>query len=110
MALAITEKDWKHLRDLQESLIERYCLQTLSNIRRIADPVNPESSLLKYQKIYRYLEKRGKTLDVKLNDSRRSNAIYKIVGIYQLGLFLDEEYDKFSDEIKHAVKVFLDLK
>lgn len=105
----IAEKDWKHLHRLQDALIDRYCEQTLSHILYVLSSNRPDSGLVTYQKVVQYLKKREETLVSELNDFRRSNAIDKIVGIYRLGFFLDEEYDKFSDEVKLTVKRWIGL-
>ena len=102
----IPEKDWKHLYSLKDILVDRFSEQTLSNITKIINSNNPNRPHEKYLKIYRYLEKRDYILGDDLSDFRRSNALYKILGIKRLGLFTDEEFEGFSEEIKKFYEKF----
>lgn len=99
----IPEKDWKYFHSLQESLIQRYCGETLLHIRNIASGKSG-NNLRRYQDIWQYIEKREKTLVRVLNDFRRSNAVLKIIWIRKLGLFTDAEFDEFSEEAKSIIK------
>ena len=96
----ITENDWKHLHSLQLALIDRYCGQTLAHVRKIVGSTKFGEHLKQCQKLYPYLDKREKILVAALNDFRRSNAMFKIEEIRRLGLFTQEEFDGFSDELR----------
>ncbi len=102
----IPEKDWKHLFSLKDILVDRFCEQTLSQIAKIINSTSSKREHEKYLKIYRYIEKRDYILGDDLSDFRRSNAIYKIFGIRRLGLFTDDEFEQFSDEVKKFYERF----
>ena len=108
--VTVPEKDWKYLRSLQAGLVERYCAKTLSGIRKIALSDSGGDSLSVIQQISEHISKRDRFLGDALSDFRRSNALWKIAGIHAHGLFADEEYEGFSDEVKLFIATIQDLR
>ncbi len=102
MPLEFSENDWKVLRDLREELIDKFCDETLQRVQKLVSE-KKDGNLKTYQKVYRYVEKREHILVDKLNDFRRSNAIRKIFGLYQIGLLDDQDLSKFSDSLRSII-------
>lgn len=95
----IPERDWKLLRELAPSALERFCNQVLRSAKQIADSPGV-SSHERYLKLYRMIQKEDRALAEAFNDHRRSTALWKIAEIRSLGLFSEEEFSRFSEQTR----------
>ena len=98
----IEESDWKHLRQLTPVLLDRYCRQILLEVERTASK-HEEASHPRYLAVYRLIQDRDRELGRMFNDMRRSSAVVHILLLHRNGLFTDDEFAGFSDEIKVGV-------
>ncbi|HWW71690.1 MAG TPA: hypothetical protein VN089_17245 [Duganella sp.] len=98
----IKESDWKHLRQLKPVLLDRYCRQILSEVERIASK-HEEASHPRYLAMYRVVQDRDRELGGMFNDMRRSSAIEQIFLLRRNGVFTDDEFAGFSDDIKDVI-------
>jgi len=105
----ILETDWKHFRKIHQLAVERFSKETLSQINQIIVSKEIDSEHEKYHLIYQYIGKRDKMLEDFFDDLRRSTAVIKLLGIYNLGLIEPEEFNGFSDEIRNQIKLFNEL-
>jgi hypothetical protein len=108
MSREIAEKDWRHLRDMKPRLVDRYCEQILRDIEEELSRPRKENAHEIYLKIYRLIEKQDKVLGEEFSDFKRSNALIKILGLYNLGMFMDEELNGFSDETIAYIELFFE--
>jgi len=106
MANQISEKDWKWLRSLQDTLIERYCEHTLSKVRRELTTSANTHNLDKYRAIYNILHEDDKLMSALFDDWRRSTAVEHIISLHQHQLFSDEEWLGFSEAITSLVRIY----
>ena len=100
----IPEKDWKVLRRLKPSLLDRLCDEVLNKIARITKDSKGRSHE-RYLKLWRFLREQDRVIGLAFNDHRRSTALAKVANIHSLGLFTDEEFAEFSEETREAVLV-----
>ena len=105
----IKESDWKYLRDLKKTLLDRLC-------NRILDDIQLECGLEKrepdvheqYLKIYGLVEKGDRMIAECFDDWRRSTIIYHIVFLIKYQVITKDEIDQLSDETKERLKFHLD--
>jgi hypothetical protein len=104
----IKESDWKIFRQLHKVALERFCERILSEIER----VNAESTKTAHQKyleIYDLTRRRNEEVAALFDDFRRSTAFFQIVAMKQRDLFTEEEYSRFSEEIRNRIDSLLGL-
>lgn len=98
----IEESDWRHLRDLQQVLLDRYCHQILLEVEEIVSK-HGEAAHARHVAIYKLVRDRDRELADMFNDLRRSNAFLRILVLRRKGLFTDEEFAGFGDETKNRI-------
>ena len=108
MERRISETDWKLLRRLEPTALERFCQLVLSEVARLANG-NAEGSHERYLKVFKLIQERDDELGAAFNDTRRSNAFVHLARISSLGLLTDEESEGFSAEARCAVALFLEM-
>jgi len=108
MSREISEKDWRRLRDMKPRLVDRYCEQILQDIEEELSRPREKNAHEIYLKIYRLIEERDKVLGEEFSDHRRSNALIKILWLYNLGMFTDEELNGFSDDVIAFIEHFFE--
>jgi hypothetical protein len=96
------ERDWKLLRELKPVLLERLCGQIL---RRAADiaTASDAANHQRYLKLWDMIQEQNEEVARAFDDHRRSTAFIKVLQIRRLGLFTDEEFARFSEEIRKHV-------
>lgn len=102
----IPERDWKLLRELNPLALERFCERVLSKAAKLADP-SDQSNHERYLKLYRMIQKQDRALADAFDDHRRSTARIKIMQIYSLDLFTEEEFSRFTEETRQFVLQWL---
>jgi hypothetical protein len=105
---AIKESDWKLLRQLRLIALERFCERVLKEVARRSSASN-KTFHQRYLEIYRLLQRRDRELGDAFNNPRRSVAVQQLTGIYALGLLSEEEFLRFSPEMRSAVEAILDI-
>lgn len=103
--MKVSERDWKLFRekvaDWQESYMDRLNKQY---IKLLSGDKNPSDKFWALEKrINRDKKKSGVILDM-----RRSEMIYNIVQLIHDKVIRFEDLDGFSDDLKEAVRLFLD--
>ncbi len=98
----IEESDWRHLRNLQPVLLDRYCRRILSEVEDLVskheDPAHP-----RYLAMYKLIHDRDRELGGMFNDVRRSNALIRILLLRRNGVFTDDEFSGFGEETKSRI-------
>ena len=95
----IRENDWKHFRNLHPILLDRYCKQVLQEVESICLKAET-SSHQRYLDLYKLIKQRDRELGNLFNDLRRSTAILQIMLIRKHGLFKEDEFSQFSQEVQ----------
>ena len=101
----IPERDWKRLRQLKPVVLDRFCERVLREAISIANAPG-STPHQRYLKLYRFIDEKDDALARAFDDHRRSTALPKIMHIYALGLFTEEEFAGFSERTR---KLVLDL-
>jgi hypothetical protein len=102
----IPEADWKILRRLYKTALDRFCGQVLDEVRRILD--DPETDRhAKYLSIYRLTERRDKEIARMFNDRRRSTAFHRLAVIKDSELLTDEEIYELTKETRAVIDLLL---
>jgi hypothetical protein len=99
------ERDWKLLRELKPVTLERLCERTLRRaveISRLSNATNHQ----RYLKLWKMIQDQNEEVALAFDDHRRSTALLKILQIHRRGLFLEEEFARFSEQTrKHVLEL-----
>ncbi len=101
----IKESDWKRFKALRELALERFSERVLLEIGRIGGDLG-KSHHERYLDIYKLIQKRDKELARAFNDLRRSTAIMQIGLFRSHGLLTDDEFSRFSEDLRHVLEGF----
>ena len=76
----LNESDWKYLRNLKKTLLDRLFNRILDDIQAESNPEKRQSDVhQQYCKVYALVENQDKMVADCFDDLRRSNAIFKIL-------------------------------
>jgi hypothetical protein len=106
MMREIKEPDWKILRQVHKEALERFCEQILLEVERINSD-SAKSFHERYLDIWKVLRRRDKEMAETFNDLRRSRAFTHIAAMKARGLVTDDEFSRFSQEIRDIVALLL---
>lgn len=106
MLREIKEPDWKILRQLHAVALERFCQHVLAEIEHINNDA-AKSYHQRYLEIFSHLERRDKELARTFDQLRRSSALAQLADIRSHGLLTDEEFMRFSPEIRSVIESLL---
>jgi hypothetical protein len=107
MPLEMPEGDWKRLRDLYNSGLERYCQRVLEEVNQLNAGTLP-SYHQRYLELYRLIERKDKQLGVLFNDNlRRSRAVELALMLRRESLMQDDEFEQFSPQTQHLIDSLL---
>lgn len=98
----IRESDWKTLRELKDSALDRFCRKVLDELIR----VTTDSALTSHQRylaVLKLIQERDDELADAFNGFRRSRAIMQLMLWKHHGLLTDEEYARLSEETRERV-------
>lgn len=98
----IKESDWKHLRQLKPVLLDRFCSRVLSEIGKASLAAAAGTAHERYLKVFSLLQDEDEELGRMFDDLSRSNAIGRLFLMRRAGLFTEDEWGGFSEEIKGA--------
>lgn len=102
----ISERDWKIFRQVRAVALERFCEKVLSDIAKVAsDPKRTAHE--RYLATYKLIHERDRDLGDAFNDCRRSTALEQITVIYRLGVITREELQRFGEETRSLLAVYL---
>ena len=104
----IKESDWKYLRKIKDSILNRHCDAILEYVDLILQ--NRKSAEHKsYLQVFRFLEDKDREIAITYNDLKRSNAIEKICHMRKHLAMTDEQFSRFSEETQERVNCILDI-
>jgi hypothetical protein len=95
------EPDWKTLRSLQPVLLERLCTRIMDELRGVMDDAGMTAHQ-RYLKLFKLLDERNDEVAAGFDDMRRSRALMRLANIYALGLFTDEELERFTPQTRDS--------
>ena len=105
----IKESDWKYLRNLKKTLLDRLCNRILDNMQAESNLEKREPDVHEqYLKVYCLIKKWDKIVADCFDDWSRSNIIFNILFLIKHQVITDEEIDQLSDETKERLKFHLD--
>jgi hypothetical protein len=105
----IEEADWRVFRQLHPVALERFCERIVGEIERIRSN-EAKSFHQRYIEISRLIKKRDRQIGEAFNDLRRSTALLQIATIRSHGLWTEEEFMRFSPDIREAVELLEDVR
>lgn len=105
----IHESDWKYLRNLKKTLLDRLCHRVMDTIQTECGPDKREPDAHKqYLKVYDLIHNGDKTIGNCFDDWRRNNIIFKILFLIKHQVITDAEIDQLSSETKERLKLHLE--
>jgi hypothetical protein len=108
MSEAIAEADWKVFRELRVVALERFCERALAEVERLAaDP--DKSAHQRYLAVYKAIERRDRELADAFDSPSRSAALRNLVGLHAQKLLTDEEFSRFSPELRDRVRTIFEI-
>ena len=103
MREAIAESDWKLSRKLHPIALDRFCHRVLEEIASIGSDTS-KTSHERYGAIYRLIKRRDREIADSFDGMSRSQALIRILALRRLGLFTDDEFGQFSEEMRGEVE------
>jgi hypothetical protein len=101
----IKESDWKVMRRVAPTLVERFCQRYLDSIAKIIR--TKQSSFERYQDVYRATQQHNRSMQLLFDDMRRSSAFELVISWRDLDLLTEEEFSLFSEDLQQRVDRFL---
>ena len=98
------EADWKYMRALKSTLLERLCQRINQETARILSD-SEKTSYEKYLEIFDKMRKDDMDIVKAFDDWRRSTISSRITEIYAQGLFTDIEIQGFTQQTKGIIDV-----
>lgn len=95
------ERDWKYLRSIERSVLERYCVRVLKESLAIIDDADTAPHD-RYLRLFRLLDERDRTMARAFNDMRRSTAFRRLASWVELELVREDELSRFSPAIQES--------
>jgi len=108
MAREIKESDWKTFREIRSIALERFCLRVLEEIENITSQIE-QSSHDRYVTIFKLLKRRDEELAESFNNPHRSLAIVQLARMQFYNLLDEEEFSKFSSEVRASVQGLIEM-
>lgn len=100
--MEIGEKDWKILKQVKASALERTCEGLLSELR--AASTSPgKTAHERYLAVWDLMRRRNDDLAAAFDDYRRSTAFIRLTTLRQGGYLTDEEFSRFSPQTRERV-------
>jgi hypothetical protein len=106
MTREYNESDWRVLRQLHPVLLERLCGRILKEIAQTCGD-SRRTNHQRYLDVYRLVQRRDEDVTQGFNDMRRTRMLERVMAIKRLGLLTDEEFARFSPEIRSIVSEWL---
>jgi hypothetical protein len=107
--VTLPEQDWRVLRSVHRSALDRYCAQVLEECRAEMKDTG-SSPHERYLRLFRLLGERDERIAAAFNDLRRSTAIQRLASMIALGAVADAELNQFSPATRDAATALADLR
>jgi hypothetical protein len=101
----IPERDWRVFKELRLIALARLCDRILADAKAEIDLPN-KSSYERYLSLFKLIQDRDDDVARTFNDLRRSTAFMPAGIIHGMGLFTEEELQRFSPETIQVIQIF----
>ncbi len=100
--MSFPEQDWRVLRALHVTALERYCTRVLDEcVALIRD--TDMSAHDRYLRLFRLLRERDDGLTAAFDDLRRSTALMRLVATINLDVVTDKELEQFTPSTRETI-------
>ena len=107
--MTLPERDWRVLRSVHRSALDRYCAQVLvESATEMQD--RGSSPHDRYLRLFRLLKERDQRIVAAFDDLRRSTAIQRLASMIALWAVTDTELDEFTQATRDAATALADLR
>ena len=103
---SIPEPDWKILCSIRPVALDRYCRNVLNEIATFASS-DAGTAHERFLGLWELLRDRDENLARAFDDHSRSNAFLRISTMHLLGMFTDDEFQRFSPATRAFVERML---
>lgn len=100
--MGIGERDWKILKQVKASALERACEAILGELRA-ASTAAGKTAHERYLAVWDLMNRRDEALASAFDDYRRSTASLRLIALRQGGYLTDEEFSRFSPQTREHV-------
>ena len=107
MSRSIPEADWKTLRRLQPTLLNRLCETILADVANAS--TGPGTPHERYLRVFKLVHKRDEDLGRAFNNLRRSSALMQMMVMRSLNLFAEEEFMLLTTETRESIDGLLSI-
>lgn len=101
--MSFSERDWKHLRSVQPTALDRYCARVLDESVTIIQDTHG-SSHERYFRLFYQLQDRNAEMATAFDDVRRSTALQRLSAMVGLGLLTEQELAGFNPDVQEAAR------
>ena len=105
---SVCERDWKYLRSIQNSLLNRLCERAnTESLQILAD--SSINSFKLYRRLYSHIKDSDRRVALCFDDWRRSTVFQRLMCIMSENLLTDEELRKLSQETQDSLEALREL-
>ncbi len=109
MSKDFPEKDWKKLKSLKTSALEKVCSQCLKKIHSLIEAGQNESHKT-YHQLWDILRSDDEKIAQMFDDLKRSSAIFKLIAWKEYGILADNDFKEFSEETQNRINSIIEIK
>jgi len=104
--MPMTERDWKHFRQLHALALERYSEKILKEVSAACQKKG-KTHHENYVTVYKMIKSRDRDMANAFNDLRRSTADMQLAIMYRLGVIYPDDLEPFSEQARATLRSFL---
>ena len=106
--MPFSERDWKYLRALHATALDRYCSRVLDESSAIIRDTS-DSSHSRYLRLSYVLQDRNVEMATAFDDLRRSTAVHRLAAMVGLGVLTEQELAGFSADVQETVRALREI-
>jgi hypothetical protein len=106
--MPFSERDWKYLRALHATALDRYCTRVLDESSAVIRDTS-DSSHDRYLRLFHLLQERNDEMATAFDDLRRSTAVQRLAAMVGLGLLTEQELAGFNADVQETVRALRDI-
>jgi len=107
MSRSTPEADWKTLRRLQPTLLNRLCETILADVANAS--TGPGTPHERYLRVYELVHERDKHIGHAFNNLRRSSALIQMMAMRSMNLFTEDEFKQLTQETRNSIDGLLSI-
>jgi hypothetical protein len=101
---AISEEDWKRLRSLKNSALNKACAQILNDVAQIVQKGDGREHEA-YLELWKLIQRQDDLVASIFDDFKRTTAFYKLAAWQRHGLVSEVDLALFSEETQKIVTI-----